>query len=255
LYRHLEFHAAWGAVPGVQLRIDASKALPVPEGLEHYRRTAMEAGWKTIRLVSGIGFGMDELALLCEPLEGELASPAALRATVRAFAGAESQLGRRVSLYVHLPAAAYQFYASDFFRVWQVVLSPGFNPDVFAALGKRDCRWTQPTADFVTQERLLAADALNDAAVYKVNSLDFLRMFWKFLALAIAEYGARAGEATLAQTPEGVVTALKNLDLPLALFLEDFALAYRKELEGTRADIGRWIPAAVQYLKQINYAL
>jgi len=45
------------------------------------------------------------------------------------------------------------------------------------------------------------------------------------------------------------------LSLPSAPFLDAFATAYREELGGAPACIGRYLPAAILYLKNIHHAL
>ena len=99
------------------------------------------------------------------------------------------------------------------------------------------------------------AQALDDRLVYKANHLDFLRTFWKFLELAVIEATTRRGEIVFAQTPEAVIRGLEPLGLPCAPFLDEFAMAYRQELRDEPAAIGRRIPAAIQFLKNIHNAL
>jgi hypothetical protein len=241
-------HPAWRPLAGVGVRIDApeQERLPpaiAPEGI-------FGNGWARVTLVSGTVFAMDEMVILCEPPPGELPEAAMLRSTAHACAQAFPNPRSRVSLYLRFRSMAVQFYASDHFRGWQAVLSPAPNPDIF-----HTGEWTAPAADFVHLERLLLVEALGDPVIYKANNLDFLRMFWKFLELVVVEHSAAHGKAVFAQTPEAVVRALECWNAPRPPFLESFARAYRSELAGSSAAIGRDLPAAIEYLKAIHHEL
>ncbi|MGD0619110.1 MAG: hypothetical protein ABSB67_15795, partial [Bryobacteraceae bacterium] len=120
--------------------------------------------------------------------------------------------------------------------------------------GCKTARWTESCAAFIRQERLLLADALDDPVIYKANDLDFLRMVWKFLDLVIAGRSAASGEAVFAQTPEAVLRGLRHIGAPEAPFLENFAAAYRRELGGAAAGIGRDVPRAIEYLRMVHDA-
>jgi predicted nucleotidyltransferase len=245
-YSRLQFHPGWRGSPSVRLRIDA------PEEERLHPHKLPESAMFRVASVSGGAFAMDELVLLFEPVSGTLPQVSDLQEVARTCANALSGGRSRVSLYLRLPNACYQFYASDYFRGWQAILSPRFNPDIFLDAGST---WTRPAAEFIRRERQLLVQALDDPVVYKANNLDFLRTFWKFLELAVIEATAQRDEIVFAQTPEAVVRGLAQLNLPRAPFLEDFALAYRDELRGAQSAIGRHIPAAIQFLKNINHEL
>ena len=250
-YGRLAFHPGWVDIPGVSLRVDA----PDEERMHPQSRPGgewPEAPGFRVSPVSGAVFAMDELVLLFEPVSGEIPRAADLREIARAYEGAPAPTRSRVSLYLRLPRACYQFYASDHFRGWQAILSPRFNPDVFAGPGSV---WTRPAAEFIRLERQLLVQALDDPVVYQANHLDFLRTFWKFLELALIEATAQRREIVFAQTPEAVMRGLAHLNLASAPFLDDFATAYRDELRGAQAQIGWRIPAAIQFLKNINNEL
>jgi hypothetical protein len=242
-YYRLGSHSGWREIPGVSLRIDA----PADERMHSFELP--DATGFRVGSVSAVAFAMDELVLLFEPVSGEIPRASELQKLASACAQAASPGPRRVSLYLRLPNACYQFYSSDSFRGWQAILSPRFNPDLVHGV------WTRPAAEFIRRERHLVAQALNDPVVYKANNLDFLRTFWKFLELAVIEASTPSGEVVFAQTPEAVLRGLNQLNLPRAPFLRAFATAYREELEGVQADIGRHVPEAVQYLKNINHGL
>jgi hypothetical protein len=251
-YRQLHFHFGWRETPGVSLRIDAPE-----EERMHQPQLPQAAGFK-VALVSGAVFAMDELVLLFEPSSGSLPRASDLQELASVCATKLPHRHSRLSLYLRLPHACYQFYASDSFRGWQSILSPRFNPDVFLSAGFDNHPlplWTRPGAEFIRLERQLVAQALGDPVIYKVNNLDFLRTFWKFLELALSELTARRGEIIFAQTPEAVVRGLSTLNLPRPPFMEDFTAAYRQELQDARTDIGRHIPGAIQFLKNVNHEL
>jgi hypothetical protein len=54
-------------------------------------------------------------------------------------------------------------------------------------------------------------------------------------------------------TLPAVRRALAARGVPAAPFLQRLEEAYRSELEGRPADIGRLIPAAVSYLREITH--
>jgi len=242
-YCRLGSHSGWREIPGVRLRIDA----PDDERMHSFEWS--EASGFRVSSASAAAFAMDELVLLFEPVAGEIPQAADLQKLASTYAKALSPSRSRVSLYLRLPNACYQFYASDYFRGWQAVLSPRFNPDLFLS------SWTRPAAEFMRRERQLMAQALDDRVVYKANNLDFMRNFWKFLELAVIEATSKGREVVFAQTPEAVVRGVVQSNLPRAPFLEAFAAAYREEVRGAQADIGRHVSAAIEYLKNINHAL
>ena len=243
VYGRLQCQPAWREIPGVSVRIDG----PLEE--QFHRMELPAAPGFCVSSVSAATFAMDELVVLFEPLAGNIPRADELRQLAISYVQALAPVRSRVSLYLRLPNACYQFYASDYFRGWQAILSTRFNPDLFR------CGWTRPAAEFVRRERQLMAQALDDPVVYKANHLDFLRTFWKFLELAVIEATAQRGEVVFAQTPEAVMRALAELSLPRAPFLASFATAYREEVSGVPAGIGRHVPGAVLYLKNIHHAI
>jgi hypothetical protein len=239
-YALLDSCSGWREIPGVRIRIDGT---PVERQFPEW------PGFRVTSL-SGAAFAMDELVLLFEPVSGKPPRASDLQRLARAYTAGLPPGPSRVSLYLRLPKFCCQVYASDYFRGWQAILSPRFNPDLFP-----NGQWTRPAAEFSRRERQLIAQALDNRTVYKANNLDFLRTFWKFLELAVIEATVQRGEVVFAQTPEAVVREIEQSNLPRAPFLEDFARAYRDELRGSQADIGRHVPAAILYLKNIHHAL
>ncbi|HJX54702.1 MAG TPA: hypothetical protein VJ801_18185 [Polyangia bacterium] len=254
-YRNLGFHRAWRPLAGVMLRLDSREEehihpASVLDQCEALATRARECGWGRIRRISSPAFAMDEVVVLMEPAAGRVPGVGELRAMSRACAETLLPLRSRVGLFLSLSSVAYQIYASDALRGWQAILSPGANPDVFLPRGDTSA-WTAPAAGFVRQERLLLTEALDDPVVYKANDLDFLRMVWKLLELVVVEHSAARGEVILAQTPEAVLRGLDRLGLPRPPHLELFASAYRSELAGSPSNVGKWIPATIDYLRTI----
>jgi hypothetical protein len=252
-YRQLALRSGWQAAAGVKVRVDSpeQERLHPRAAIASLVRDSAGPQWAQISVVCGTAFAMDELVLLFEPSQDVLPSAAELRRLARVCAEKLGGRRSRLSLYLRLPSVALQFYALDYFRGWQAILSPMCHPDIFS-----ECEpgpWTAPGAAFIRQERLLLAQILDDPVLYKANDLDFLRMVWKFLELVVAERSAAGGEAVLAQTPEAVLRGLRLIGAPDAPFLESFAAAYRRELAGAGAGIGKDIPCAIEYLKTIHH--
>jgi len=253
-YADLANRPAWqrAGATAVKVRIDSPECeqLHSREAIFNLLRDAAGPQWARISVIGSTVFAMDEMVLFFEPARDQTPSTGDLRVLARACADQLGHLPSRLTLYLQLPSVALQFHSSDEFRGWQAILSPPCHPDAFP-----DCipaRWTESCAAFVRQERLLLADALDDPAIYKANDLDFLRMVWKYLDLVIAETSAASGEAVFAQTPEAVLRGLRRIGTPEASFLENFAAAYRRELAGSPAGIGRDVPRAIEYLRMVH---
>jgi predicted nucleotidyltransferase len=253
-YADLASRLVWQGVARVKVRIDSPEPeqLHSREGILDRLRDVAGAQWARISVVGSTVFGMDEVVVFFEPAPDQIPSARDLRGLAHSCAEKLGHLRSRLTLYLRLPSAALQFHSSDEFRGWQAVLSPLCHPDAFP--GCKTARWTESCAAFIRQERLLLADALDDPVIYKANDLDFLRMVWKFLDLVIAGRSAASGEAVFAQTPEAVLRGLRHIGAPEAPFLENFAAAYRRELGGAAAGIGRDVPRAIEYLRMVHDA-
>jgi hypothetical protein len=241
-----------------------------PEEERHMReivecaRTCWGTAYVGARRVPGLVFAMDETLLVFEvsrPL-----SLAQLVPVVTKHTQGAGRLRRRIHLYLSTGGVLLQLYAHDLFRAWQAILTQGANPDTWEALRwPQSCMdgspqtsvapasrtWGRPMCDFVRLERGLFGEALDDPAVYRVNTLDFTRMFWKYLQLAVASVSAERGTAIVAQSVAGVRNALQRTGLPEHSVLEPLAEAYRASLGGARTDLGALLPHAVKYLKEL----
>ncbi len=275
LYGRLERLPGWQPTKDVAVRVDgppeevlrtqAEEAL-VGEIVAQARDQWGDA-YRASYLVPGLAFAMDDMLLLLEAAPDRLPSAEQLRALCRLVGQKQgSRSRRRVNTFLLLPAAAFQIHAADPDKTWDAILVPGTNPGVFLALAQPWARvdgaggrqhprvgWTQPLADFLAEEQLLVAEALESPLVYKANTLDFLRMFWKHLQLVAVAASARTGEVVFPLTLPAVQRALERLGFVPAPFLPLFEQAYGSELEGSPADIDRFIPAAVSYLKQATH--
>lgn len=271
----LESHPGRRPAAGVAVRVDgppeeafrteAEEAL-VAELVEQVRDHWGDA-YHAAYLVSGLAFAMDEMLLMLEVPADRLPTAEQVRLLAHLVEQAQGgRLRRRVNAFLLMPASAFQVHVRDLFRGWEAILAQATNPEVLLALAQPWARfhgpsgrelprigWTQPLAHFLAAERLLFAGALESPLVYKANTLDFLRMFWKHLQLVAVAASARAGEVVFPMTLPAVRRALERLGLPQASFLPLFEQAYRRELEGSPADIGRFIPAAVSYLRQMTH--
>jgi len=275
LHGHLESHPGWRPAGDVALRVDsppeealrteAEEAL-VEEIVAQVRDRWGDA-YRASYLVPGLAFAMDDILLLLEAAPDRLPSAEQLRALCRLVGQKQgSCLRRRVNAFLLMPASAFQVHVRDLFRAWEAILVPGTNPDVFLALAQPGAcldgagirqparaAWTRPVADFVAEECRLFNEALEDTRIYKASTLDFLRIFWKHLQLNVVADSVRTGEVVFPLTLPAVQRALERLGFPPAPFLRLFEQAYRSEVEGSPADINRFIPAAVSYLKQVTH--
>jgi len=272
--RRISSHPFLAPAEGVTLDVDSpaqerfrtqpEEAL-VSEMVEHARRR-WAGSYRGAYLTSGLSFAMDEILLFLEVEAGRLPSFAEVRALGRILEEASRGLRRRVNVFLLLGEAAYQVCGCELMKGWQVLLTPWANPDVFLALARPQacldgCRprpiprvgWTRPVADFIAEELGLFREALDSPLVYRANTLDFLRMFWKYLQLNAVAASAAAGDAVFPQTLPAVRRALVRHSLPQAPFLDRFEQAYCGALEGAPQEVGRLLPAAVSFLKQMPH--
>jgi hypothetical protein len=246
-----------------RFRSEPEEAL-VREMVEHARRR-WAGSYRGACRTSGLSFAMDEILLFLEVEAGRLPSFAEVRALGRVFEEASRGLRRRVNVFLLLEEAAYQVCGCELMKAWQVWLTPWSNPDVFLALARPQfcldgrprpaprVAWTRLMADFIAEELGLFREALDSPLVYRANTLDFLRMFWKYLQLNAVAASVGAGEAVFPQTLPAVRRALVRHGLPQAPLLDRFEEAYGAELEGGPQEIGRFLPAAVSYLREMPY--
>jgi len=274
LHRRLESHPGLEAGKAVAVKLDGPATEQFRSGAEEslvrdavgFVQRQWNGCYRAAHAVCGLGFAMDEILLLIEAAPDKLPSLEQLLALSRFHQERSAPLRRRVNLYLLLPAAAYQIHDPAWDKPYQGVLLPQWNPEVFLGLaqpgacvdgeatrGTERAAWTRPVEDFLAEEYDLFREALEDPVIYKTNNLDFLRAFWKCLQLEAVVRSARAGQAVFPMTLPAVRRALAARGVPAAPFLEQFEEGYRSELEGRAADIGRLIPAAVSYLREVTH--
>ncbi len=273
-FRRISSHPSLEPAAGVAVSLDASAGERFRSELEEaavsrvveHARTRWAGCYRAAYLASGLSFAMDELLVFLETQPGHPPTVAQVRELVCVYQEATRGARRRVNVFLLLETAAYQICGCELTKAWQALLAPWANPDVFLALahpqgcldgpGPRPApriAWTRPVADLVAEEGSLFREALDHPVVYKANTLDFLRMFWKYLQLNAVAASAAAGEAGFPQTLPAVRRALARHVLPQPPFLDRFEEAYRRELEGVQQDLSRLLAAAVSYLRELPY--
>jgi hypothetical protein len=148
---------------------------------------------------------------------------------------------------------------------WQSILSPPSNPDLFELLGRPEFTvdggsyqpntsftWNPFVEHFFWEEKMLFYRLLQDPSVYKLNNLDFLRIFWKTAQLVIMNRSVKKNEIVYPLTLPTIERSLAEEGIPLPGELNSLAGAYRDEIKGKATGIASLIPRALLYLKEIN---
>ncbi len=251
--------APFGEVPGGHAVLAAAQALT----------GALQQLWgdafRGACLVPSIHFNLDELLLLVTVRPEQPPSFEQLAAAARAHRAQAPASGGRLRLFVLLANAAFQLDAEDLEQSWQSILWPPSNPDVFALAARSDRRLTgaplagpAPPAGgalirgFLSSEDTAFGELLNDPAIYKLDTLDFLRVFWKTAQLTVMQRGASPRELLFPLTPDAVRRALATEGRPLPDRLQPLAGAFASALDGRRPDIAELVPDAIAYLKEIR---
>jgi hypothetical protein len=216
-------------------------------------------------LVSSSYFNLDELLLMIEIDPKRVPTVHEITALNLFHLNAHAGLRSRIRLFLLLQNAAFETHPDDLKKSWQSILSPPCNPDLFELLGRPEFTldggdykpsvasvWTPLVKHFFREERTLFYELLENPSIYKLNSLDFLRVFWKTVQLVLMNRSVERGEIFYPLTLQAVKRALVNWGIPLPDQLKNLSDAYRNELEGKRMEIARLIPPAIQYLKGIN---
>lgn len=251
--------APFGEVPGGHAVLAAAQALT--DTLQPLWGDAFRGAC----LVPSIHFNLDELLLLVTVRPEQPPSFEQLAAAARAHRAQAPASGGRLRLFVLLANAAFQLDAEDLEQSWQSVLWPPSNPDVFALAARSDRRLTgAPVAEpappaggalirgFLSSEDTAFGELLNDPAIYKLDTLDFLRVFWKTAQLTVMQRGASRSELLFPLTPDAVRRALAAEGRPLPDRLQPLAGAFAAALDGRRPDIAELVPDAIAYLKEIR---
>ena len=221
--------------------------------------------YKGSYLVTGVYFNIDEFLFMVQINPLYIPSVQEFAEFNRFHQNINPELKSRIKLFLLMPDAAFQLDTDDFNKSWQSVLYPPSNPDIFELLNRTEfkldgedyCRdnsllWTKPVEHFLSEEKNLFYELLDNPSVYKLNNLDFLRIFWKTLQLVIINRSVKNGEIRYPLTLHAIESALDAECMKLPGELRILHEAYRSELKGEPEDISLLFPHAVDYLKEIG---
>lgn len=216
-------------------------------------------------LISSVYFNLDEFLFMVQINPKKIPTTQELTAFNLFHRDAKPELSSRVKLFLLFPNAAFQIDTDDFNKSWQSILIPLSNPDVFDLLGRSEFKldgedyqanefpvWTPPVEHFFCHEKMLFFELLKNQSIYKLNNLDFLRIFWKTAQLVVMNNSVNKEEIFYPLTLSAIEKALIAYDLSLPKELKILADAYRNELKGEPDNISLLIPVAVNYLKEIG---
>ena len=212
-----------------------------------------------------IYFNMDELLFFIAIDPQRLPSVQEIAELMRWHRREPFQQQFRITLYLLLPNAALQLNPVALDKSWQAIVCPPSNPEIFALLNRSACTlygeryprttsaaWTPLVEHFLREEQRLFYELLENPAVYKLNNLDFLRIFWKTLQLVVINRSIQKGEICYPLTLPAVTRALAAAGVLLPAPLLCLEKAYRNECKGHTTDIAGLIPLAMQFLKKMN---
>jgi hypothetical protein len=114
-------------------------------------------------------------------------------------------------------------------------LTPFCNPEVFELLGRSEAKldagsfhyavnstWTPLVEHFFCEEKMLFYELLDKPEIYKVNNLDFLRIFWKTAQLVVMNHSSKKDEIVYPLTLpaiEKLLTENMNSELKILAIL------------------------------------
>jgi hypothetical protein len=210
-------------------------------------------------------FNMDEILFMVEVNPEKIPSVHDLTTFYLYHVNAHSQLTSRVRLFLLFPNAAFQIDSDDFKKSWQSILFPHSNPELFELLGRSEfCLesggytwaqfsvWTPLVQHFFWEEKMLFYDLLENPSIYKLNSLDFLRIFFKTIQLVLMNHSVQKDRILYPLTLYALERGLIELGISPPTDFQTLIQSYLNELEGRACDISDHIPSAIAYLKEIN---
>jgi hypothetical protein len=226
---------------------------------EKWRHTYVSA-----YLVSGFYFDLDELALLIEVDPALLPTLQQLAAFYLLHSNMQPELGSRIHLYLLLPHVAFRIDVG-YEKGWQSILCPSSNPDLFELLGRPEfaldrgryqpansSMWSSLVKDFLQEMESDFYGILQNREIYSLNSLDFLKIFWKTVQLVLINRSVPKGEILYPLTLPAVERAMAAEGISLPPRLRFLADAYKDGLSGKLCDISPLIPVAIDYLKEVE---
>ncbi len=241
------------------------EALESVRGLARSVRRRWGASLRSAHLVSSVHFNVDELLLLLVADPERQPPLALLQAAVREQQAQTPTVRRRVRVFVRLTNAAFELNAQDLEQSWQSILWRASNPDAFALAGVPErClegapleissrpTWGPLVSHFLIEEEMLFGELLQDPAMYKLGSLDFLRGFWKIAQLVVVNRSAARGQVVVPLSVPAIQRALTRERLELPAELGPLAGAYGAVLGGADPEIAELVPGAIAYLKEIR---
>jgi predicted nucleotidyltransferase len=246
-------------------RFESEKNSTYVRQLVNYLKEKWSYTYKGTHLVSSAYFNIDELLLMIEIDPKRFPTVMDIAALNRFHWNAQRQTISPIKLFLLLPNAAFQIDSDDLKKSWQSIVCPPCNPELFELLGLPESVidgrgyqpvmgsvWTPLVEHFFWEEKLLFYELLDNPSIYKLNSLDFLRIFWKTAQLILLNRSAQSDKILYPLTVPAIERALAAEHIPLPAPLEPLSVAYWNELEGKTTDIAILIPTAIDYLKKIN---
>jgi hypothetical protein len=232
--------------------------------LIHHVKEKWSDTYRGAHLVSGY-FLLDELVLMVEVDPQRLPTSQELTELYLLHCETQPQLSSRIHLYLLLRHSAFQIDAEYLNRGWQSILSPPSNPDLFELIGRPEFTldggsyqpvnsvvWTPIVEHFLRERKRAFYNRLKSPLIYELDTLDFVRTFWKAVQLVLINRSVRKDEILYPFTLSAVERALAVEGIPLPARLQFLSDAYIDELEGKKVDIKNYIPDAIAYLKEID---
>jgi hypothetical protein len=236
-------------------------------GIVAHARSLLSEGYRGAALVPSAWFNIDEHLLLIAIDHEKLPTVEEIKA-LQIFAervAAQPMLRSRVKLFLLLETTAFQVDPDDLTKSWQSVLVPFANPDLFEVLGRSEFRvdgsfnapdpgppWTAPVEHFFLEEKELFYTLFDNPSIYKLESLDWLRIFWKTAQLVVMNRSAQTGEILYPLTLPAIKRGLAAHARPLPHRLNPFEGAYAQVLDGIEPPIADRVPDAIAFLREIE---
>jgi hypothetical protein len=210
-------------------------------------------------------FNVDDILLFIEVDPEALPTVEDITALYLYHEGEKSVMMSSVYIFMLFPWAAYQIDVEDFQKSWQSVLCPPCNPDIFELLTRKEfClnggrykpvlsnAWTPLVDHFFSEEKMLFRRLIEDPSIYKLNSFDFIRIFWKTAQLVIVNNAMREDQIICPLTLGAIERGLARQRIPIPYEIRPLTEASVDMFAGGEGDISDQIPFAVQYLRDIS---